>query len=127
MADSIQYQLWYEKARIDLNGAKILFKHDADRGLVAFHCQQAIEKQLKGWLLKTNGIIEEGHNLAYLYRIAIRLGAPLKEYQKDLAFVNQFYIETRYPSDTFEPVSDDEAADCLDVAEKVLSVLSDKP
>ena len=52
MADSLRYKDWFEKAIQDLRGAEILMRHGGGNDLVAFHCQQAMEKALKGWLLK---------------------------------------------------------------------------
>lgn len=123
MADSLRYQDWYDKAQHDLRGAKILLEHQGGNDLVAFHCQQAIEKHLKGWLLKTTNELVDGHSLVYLCRKAIQAGAPLQGDLRDCAYVNQFYIETRYPADESIPVSDDEVKDCVDVAEKILSKL----
>ena len=123
MGDSFRYKDWYEKALHDLNGAKILFEHEGGYDLVAFHCQQAIEKHLKGWLLKTTNVLFDGHSLVFLCRKAIQSGAPLKENLRDCAYVNQFYIETRYPADSYIPVSKDEALDCLDAAKAILNKL----
>ena len=50
MGDSLRYKDWFEKAAHDLRGAEILMEHDGGNDLVAFHCQQAMEKMLKGWL-----------------------------------------------------------------------------
>ena len=55
MGDSLRYKDWFEKAAHDLRGAEILMEHDGGNDLVAFHCQQTMEKMLKGWLLKTTG------------------------------------------------------------------------
>lgn len=55
MGDSLRYMDWFEKAAQDLRGAEILMAHEGGNDLVAFHCQQAMEKALKGWLLKTQG------------------------------------------------------------------------
>jgi HEPN domain-containing protein len=38
--------------------------------------------------------------------------------------VNQFYIETRYPSDSYIPVSEKEAQDCMDAARKLMELLA---
>ena len=48
MGDSLRYKDWFEKAAHDLRGAEILMEHDGGNDLVAFHCQQAMEKMLKG-------------------------------------------------------------------------------
>ena len=71
---------------------------------------------LKGWLLKTTGELLDGHSLVFLCRKATAAGAPLKGKLRDCAYVNQFYIETHYPSDSYIPVSEEEARDCMDAA-----------
>ena len=70
MGDSLRYKDWFEKAAHDLRGAEILMEHDGGNDLVAFHCQQAMEKMLKGWLLKTTGELLDGHSLVFLCRKA---------------------------------------------------------
>ena len=92
MGDSLRYKDWFEKAAHDLRGAEILMEHDGGNDLVAFHCQQAMEKMLKGWLLKTTGELLDGHSLVFLCRKATAAGAPLKGTLRDCAYVNQFYI-----------------------------------
>ena len=124
--DSLRYRDWYNRAEQDLRGARILLEHDGGNELVAFHCQQAMEKMLKGWLLKASGELTEGHSLVFLCRKAIAAGAPLRDALRDCAYVNQFYLETRYPADTYIPVSDQEAHDCIEIAGTVLLALEDQ-
>ena len=124
MGDSLRYKDWYEKAAHDLRGAQILMEYDGGNDLVAFRCQQAMEKMLKGWLLKTTDELFDGHSLVFLCRKAIAAGAPLKDKLRDCAYVNQFYIETRYPSDSYIPVSEKEAQDCIDAAKELLELLA---
>ena len=49
--DSMYYYKWLDKALCDLQAARILMTWGGDMGNIAFHCQQAIEKALKGYLL----------------------------------------------------------------------------
>jgi hypothetical protein len=42
LVDSIRHKEWFEMAKKDLQSAEMLFEHDADNGIVCFHCQQAI-------------------------------------------------------------------------------------
>lgn len=123
MADSTRYQDWYDKGMHDLRGADILFEHDGGNDLVAFHCQQAMEKYLKGWLLKETGELFDGHSLVFLCRMAIKAGADLRSNLRDCAYVNQFYVETRYPADVNIPVSKEEVEDCLDAARTLIGKL----
>ena len=132
MADSIRYKDWYEKAKKDLQSSKILFKHEGDYSIIAFiafHCQQAIEKMLKGYILKHTENLTEGHSLLYLCKTAdsIENGKNLKQYLKECAFVNQFYIETRYPSEIFIELDEDEVKECINIAEKILLNLDEPP
>ena len=45
---------------------------------------------------------------------------------RDCAFVNQFYVETRYPADLPETIEDDEASDCIDIAAAVIEYIATK-
>ena len=97
--DSDRYYKWLDQAQCDLHSAKILMIHGGDWKSVAFHCQQAIEKALKGFILfKTDRHID-GHNLTYLCKQAVKEDRSLREYLDESAALNHFYIETRYPTD----------------------------
>ncbi|CDM70265.1 Hypothetical protein CM240_3148 [Clostridium bornimense] len=43
MVDTLKHKEWFEIGNKDLQGAKILFEHGADFGLVLFHLQQCVE------------------------------------------------------------------------------------
>ena len=120
MADSLRYKDWYDKAEKDLQGAKILFQYEADYGLVAFHCQQAMEKGLKGFILQHLIELTEGHSLVYLCKRASGIDEEIKRYLKDCAYVNQFYIETRYPADIIVKLDKNEAEECIEMTERLL-------
>lgn len=116
-------------AKQDMRSAKILFEHDADNGIVCFHCQQAIEKYLKGFLIRITGELQEGHNLVKLCKKSIAYDKALNEFIKDMAFVNTYYIETRYPAEDPLLVSKEDAEECIKIAVKVIDkieqILSD--
>lgn len=96
MADSKRYDDWFNKAETDLKGANILLEHDGSNDLVAFHCQQAMEKALKGWILKNTGELVDGHSLVY----------------------------TRYPADIPMEVTIEETQECVQIATEVLALLN---
>ena len=72
-SDSCFYYKWLDKALCDLQAARLLLTYGGDHYNIAFHCQQAIEKALKGYLLFRTGRHFDGHNLTYLCRQAIQL------------------------------------------------------
>ena len=123
MADSRRFADWYTKAHSDLRGAKILYENGGDLSLVAFHCQQAIEKMLKGYILENTEKLLEGHSLVFFIRRASAFDVDIKSFLQDCAFVNQFYIESRYPSDLPDEVDGDEAKECLSTADAVIAYI----
>lgn len=106
--DSMYYYKWLEKALHDLQAARILLTWGGDPPNVAFHCQQAIEKALKGYLLFRTGRHYDGHNLTYLCRQAVQVDNRFLQWLNDSAVLNNLYIETRYPTDL--PLALDEPA-----------------
>lgn len=123
MVDTTRFKEWFEMAKKDISGAKILFEHDADYGLVCFHCQQAIEKYLKGFLIYKTGTLQEGHSLIKLCKKAMEFNSDLKRFLKDCAFVNTFYIETRYPAEDPLLIEKEEALMCLEITENIMGFI----
>ncbi|AKL94727.1 hypothetical protein CACET_c12620 [Clostridium aceticum] len=120
MVDTKRYIDWFKMALKDLNSAEILYKHDADLGIVCFHCQQAIEKYLKGYLIAQTGVLQEGHSLVKLCKKASDYDKNFKDYVKDCAFINTFYIETRYPAEDPMIVSKEEVEECLSITKSII-------
>lgn len=53
--------------------AELLMQNERCYNLSAFHCQQAIEKGLKGYILFRTGNLVDGHNLTWLCKQAVKL------------------------------------------------------
>ena len=123
MVDSTRYKDWLEKADRDLKSAKVLIANACGNDVVAFHCQQTIEKALKGFILKNTSELTEGHSLLYLCKQASNFMPFLKTKLKDCAYVNQYYIETRYPADIPLVVTDEEATECILIAETIYNLI----
>jgi len=88
---------WVFFADRDLETAEILIGRDNPlTNIIAFHCQQAIEKYLKAFLVKNEIQIIKTHDL-------IKLNNMVKEVkdlgidENKLVIVNEVYSETRYP------------------------------
>ena len=119
-SDSHFYYKWLDKALCDLQCARLLLTYGGDYYNIAFHCQQAIEKALKGYLLYRTGRHYDGHNLTYLCRQAIHQdSSAFSEY---LA-LNDLYIETRYPTDLPFSIDELEIRRYLDMAERMFSAI----
>ena len=97
--DSRRYYDWLEHASQDLIAAKILSEDDRCYRLSAFHCQQAIEKALKAYILLKSDVLVDGHNLTWLCRQAKKYDKGFHQWFDESADLNQCYVETRYPAD----------------------------
>ena len=123
--DSVKFNEWFAMAQKDIKSAKILFEHDADNEIVCFHCQQAIEKYLKGYLICVRGELQEGHNLLKLCKKAMLHDNTFGVFLKDMAFVNSFYIETRYPAVDPLIVSEEDTEECFRILDRIVGRINE--
>lgn len=121
--DSLYYYKWLEKALLDLQSARILLTWGGDPCNIAFHCQQAIEKALKGFLLYRTGRHFDGHNLTFLCRQAAQSEEGLLEFLERSATLNNLYIETRYPTDLPLEIDEHTVRQYLGMAEDMFAAI----
>jgi HEPN domain-containing protein len=121
--DSKRYFDWLERAECDLLSAKILKDNDGDNCNAAFHCQQCIEKALKGYVLYTAGSHLDGHNLTFLCRSACKQDEKFYEWLDECAALNKYYIQTRYPTDLGFDVSDGELEKAFTMAKDMYAFI----
>ena len=87
---------WLSFAEKDLLVARRLLDETEVFDMAAFHCQQAVEKSLKGLLALFDVDIPKIHDLSRLYSLCSAT-CRLDWDMELLDEVNEFYIETRYP------------------------------
>lgn len=97
--DSKRYFDWLFHANLDLLAAQTLIEDERCYAATAFHCQQCIEKALKGYMLFRIKRLYDGHNLTWLCKQAVMINGRFREYLPSTVKLNKYYIETRYPAD----------------------------
>ena len=91
--------LWLQYARDDLLSAEALMEAGI-HNMVCFHSQQVAEKALKAVIAFYNQDILRTHNLLRLYKICEELQSEKLVIEDDwLIFLNDVYIDSRYPAD----------------------------
>lgn len=93
---------WIEKAEHDLIAASILL--EANPGILdiaCFHCQQAIEKYLKAFLIYNSLDFIFTHNLDYLLQQCSAFDKVFID--MDLKNINVYAVRARYPHDYILP------------------------
>jgi HEPN domain-containing protein len=89
---------WLHKAQRDLTVAKILAENsEAIWEASLYHCQQAAEKALKGFLVHWDLPIERTHNLLLLLEKASKLDPCFDTWEDAAARLTPFSTAYRYP------------------------------
>ena len=110
---------WMAKAEEDLLVAAHLLRmrRRCPFGIVAYHCQQSVEKHIKAVLTWYSVPFPRSHDLPELLSLLpseARVGISGAE----LSLLNRYSVEVRYPGD-WEPVTRSEARDALELARRV--------
>jgi len=92
-------EIWLKYASDDLQSAEVLLK-EGIYNMVCFHSQQAIEKLFKSFIATYYQEIPRIHNLIRLHQVCEDLhGSQLNLDEEGLIFLNDVYIDSRYPAD----------------------------
>lgn len=98
-SDSKRYYDWLYYATIDLRVAQKLTDDKHCYNTIAFHCQQAIEKAMKGYLLWKRNRFYDGHNLPFLCKQCMHDDQSFTKWLPNCVQITRYYIEARYPAD----------------------------
>ncbi|MDR1030115.1 MAG: HEPN domain-containing protein [Treponema sp.] len=94
-----QTEEWLLLADNDLYAAEIIIKADYPlTNIIAFHCQQTIEKYLKAYLIENGIPLIKTHDLIKLNDMTKGI-KDLGIDEKKLIIISEVYIESRYPGD----------------------------
>lgn len=94
---------WLEKANRDFDAAEhLLAQGGRFREIIAFHCQQAVEKYLKALLVRHQVEFPKTHDIRKLLGLIAKVHPDLAESLRDADVLTPFGVEVRYPSDAPE-------------------------
>ena len=112
---------WIEKADHDLGTAQVTYLYlPKYRDTIAFHCQQAAEKYLKGFLLFLDIPFSRQHSLNYLLGLLSQKIEIPDELFDTASELEDFAVDIRYPDTTVE-LSDEEIQQAFKVAKLIRS------
>jgi HEPN domain-containing protein len=110
---------WLVKALNDLKVAVHelnLSEDEMTTDAVCFHCQQAVEKLLKAYLVYKNVDFGKTHQLELLLELCSEQDTEFKKLY--IGNLSDYAVEIRYP-ETFYIPSLEEAKECFEIASKV--------
>jgi len=99
---------WVDKAKSDLlNADNNLSSESIPFDTVCFHCQQAAEKLLKGFLVFNAHPATRTHDLLLLLNECLSVRPEIREIRDSLLILNPYAVEVRYPDDALSPTMED--------------------
>lgn len=116
-------QAWLKKALHDLMAAKnALTSKPVLTDISVFHCQQVVEKALKGFLTFNLRTFRKTHNIEEIGEQCIQIDLTLKSVIDEVSLVTQYAWKFRYPGE-FEEPSSEEAEATIKLAEKAYDAI----
>lgn len=107
---------WLVKAASDLEAARLLIVREKRLlDIAAYHCQQAAEKALKGYLTSQGIIFPKTHELEELLALCLPAAPDFEQWRDACERLTPLAQEFRYPGEATEP-SAEEAARALGLA-----------
>jgi len=114
---------WIDKAKSDLlNADNNLAAEKVPYDTVCFHCQQAAEKLLKGFLVAHGCEYPITHNLFVILDKVIEYDRLAESLRETIALLNPYAVEVRYPGDELT-LTIDNALEARQAAQDVLEWL----
>ncbi len=99
---------WIMKARRDLLSAKRLARgSDPYLDTAIYHCQQTVEKAVKGWLVYNDQTFEKSHDLRLLVAQASEVEPKFGDWFDIADQVSPYATAYRYPGEALEPDVDE--------------------
>lgn len=116
-------ELWFRKAMDDFRVAAhevALPPGERVATAICFHCQQFVEKALKGFLILHNRRFPRTHNLTFLKALCSEIESGFGQLAVDA--LSMYAVELRYPGDLPIPTVQ-EAEECFGAAQQVKAFL----
>lgn len=99
---------WLTKAQRDLAAAhKLAAGTDPFLDIAIYHCQQAAEKAVKGFLVFHDQPFEKTHDIEVLVSLARHINAGYSDWLEAAVNLTPYATEFRYPSGLLEPTWDE--------------------
>jgi HEPN domain-containing protein len=116
---------WIVKADNDLKNAELVLAARDEKcpyDTVCFHCQQAVEKYLKAFLVHHDLSFPWSHNLSDLVVKCLQVDNSFLSIQRDAEILTPYAVEMRYPDDSYIP-SKEEAEEAYEIACRIRDII----
>jgi HEPN domain-containing protein len=124
--DNADVILWINKADHDLGTAVLTYLHIPEyKDTITFHCQQAVEKYLKAYLIFLEIEFKFSHDLVYLLELIGVKDTSLADFYNRILNLQNYAVEIRYPDETIF-LTDGKVTEAIETAKNVRIVVTKK-
>lgn len=117
---------WIIKGDHDLGTAKVTYLHIPEYfDTVTFHCQQAVEKYLKSYLIFKSIPFRFVHDLIYLLELIVPVDPDFEMYFDTVSELQSYAVEVRYPNETIF-LSSDKVENAMRIAKEIRTLITGK-
>jgi len=116
---------WFRYATQDLSSANYL------RGMqpipveiICYHCQQSVEKYLKGFISLNGGSIQKTHDFVALNKCCAQYDSTFLDIEEDCLNLTDYGVQARYPFNL--EINENDAQLAIKSAERVQALLQEK-
>ena len=117
---------WIVKGDHDLGTAKVTYLHIPEYlDTVTFHCQQAVEKYLKAYLIYQNVSFKFTHDLIYLLDLITQKDTDFEPYYDSVSELQGYAVEIRYPNESIY-LSNEKVETAILIAKTIRDIVTQK-
>ena len=121
-----EIRAWLVKAARDLEAAKLLMEAEEPLlDIVVYHCQQSMEKALKGFLTAKESPFAKTHALVTLVEQAAEIESSFESLIDQAESLSPFAWRFRYPGELLQP-DEDEARQAIQFAIEALDFVLER-
>lgn len=118
-AQAKEIEQWIIKGDHDLGTAKVTYLYIPEYlDTVTFHCQQAVEKYLKAYLISQSAPFKFTHDLVYLLDLIVVKDLGFHNFYDSVSELQGYAVEVRYPNETIY-LSNEKVEKALMIAKNV--------
>lgn len=117
---------WLSRARLDVRAAERLLADDCElAGPALFHCQQAVEKAMKAYLVWHDRPYSKTHNLVALLHLCAEVEPSLLTLTEAAIILTPYAVAFRYPGEFAGPTAE-QAVEALQAMHQMFAIISDR-
>ena len=117
---------WIVKGDHDLGTAKVTYLHIPEYlDTVTFHCQQAVEKYLKAYLIYQNVSFKFTHDLIYLLDLITQKDTDFESHYDSVSELQGYAVEIRYPNESIY-LSNEKVETAILIAKTIRDIVTQK-